>query len=298
MARMSFTSKNRAAEIENFPKLKLENKESARIAVIHEPESAFVHNLRAPKILNGEVQYKGDEMDYDFMGNPICLGDTDVLDKRGVDVKNCPACAANREFPDMFSAPKRRFATHVFQYNTNGTNKAPANADGTVKVWAFADQKFGELVDIYEEAEVDDIKTVDLIIGPCENAMFQKFKIIKGSKTAWEATDATRARFEEAIASNESKDLFRYIGRKMDKDFIEDKIDEVKRKWKQANGQSGETSSDNLNGVERHDLNTGLANLLDDESKKNNDPWADSMPKNDDKKDSTPPDFDELLNSL
>lgn len=262
MPKMSFTSGNRASEIENFPKLKLENKESARIVVVEEPEAAFVHNLRAPKIVNGVVQYKGEEMDFDFMGNPICLGDENIIRERSIDAKNCPACKAAQEQPDMFSAPKRRYATHVYQYQTNGTNKAPANGEGSVKVWAFADQKFGELIDIYEEAEKSPDE-VDLILGPCENSIFQKFKIIAGQKTAWQSNDATRQRFQEAVSANKSKDLYRYIGRKMSKEFIEDKVDEVRRKWAQAKNQSGESANDGLAGAERN-FDAGLANLLDE----------------------------------
>lgn len=260
---MSFTSSNRANEIENFPKLKLENKESARVVVLEEPESAFVHNLRAPKIVNGVVQYKGEEMDFDFMGNPICLGDENIVKERGMDAKNCPACKAVQEQPDMFTIPKRKYATHVYQYQTNGTNKAPANGDGAVKVWAFADQKFGELVDIYEEAEKAP-QDVDLILGPCENAMFQKFKIIAGQKTAWQASEGTQQRFNEA--TSRAKDLYRYIGRKMSKEFIEDKVDEVRRKWAQAKGQSGETASDGFVSAERN-LDAGLDDLLKDDPK-------------------------------
>jgi hypothetical protein len=269
MAKMSFSASNRAVEIENFPKLKLENKESARIVVLHEPEAAYVHNLRAPKLINGVVQYKGEEMDFDFIGNPICLGDENTIrDRGGLDVKNCPACEAASKNPDMFQAPKRRFATHVYQYQTNGTTKAPVSAEGQVKVWAFADQKFGELIDIYETANEESDTPVgptdlDLLLGPCENPMFQKFKILPGGKTAWKSNDNTKSRFEETVAANKSKDLYRYIGRKMSKDFMADKVDEVRRKWAQAKGQANETASDGLAVAER-DLNAGLANLLDE----------------------------------
>ena len=293
MAKMSFTSNNRTAEVENFPKLRLENKESARIVVLEEPESAYVHNLRAPKMINGEVQYKGEEMDFEFLGNPICIGDENIIKERGLDAKNCPACKATQDAPDMFAKPKRKYATHVYQYQTNGTNKAPANGEGTVKVWAFADQKFGELIDIYEEAEKAP-QDVDLILGPCENVVFQKFKIIAGQKTGWQANESTRQRFEENVASNRSKDLYRYIGRKMGKDFIEDKVDEVKRKWAQAKGQSGESSSDGLIGAERN-LDAGLNGLLDKE-----DPWAKPMAdaeKNSNKREEAVS-FDDLLNGI
>lgn len=296
MAKMSFTSSNRANEIENFPKLKLENKESARVVVLEEPESAFVHNLRAPKIVNGVVQYKGEEMDFDFMGNPICLGDENIVKERGMDAKNCPACKAVQEQPDMFTIPKRKYATHVYQYQTNGTNKAPANGEGSVKVWAFADQKFGELIDIYEEAEKSPVD-VDLILGPCENAMFQKFKIIAGQKTAWQTSDASKQRFEDSVASNKSKDLYRYIGRKMSSEFIVDKIDEVRRKWAQAKGQSGETANDGFVSAERN-LDAGLEDLLKDDSKPVTQTQSSSKGSPSDSSGNEAVDLDDLLASL
>jgi hypothetical protein len=298
MARMSFSSNNRGAEIEQFPKLSLANKESARVVVIHEPESAFVHNLRAPKLINGEVQYKGEEMDFDFVGNPICLGDENIVQERGLDVKNCPACKAYQDFgADQFSLPKRRYATHVFQYQTNGTTKAPNNGEGTVKIWAFAPQKFNELIDIYETANDESDNPVgpqdlDLLLGPCENAMYQKFKIIQSAKVAWKLNDSTKQRFEDAVASNKSKDLYRYIGRKMGKEFMTDKVDEVRRKWAQAKGQSGESNSD---GLPERDLNAGLANILSD------DPWKDAMDKTEAKNTNSSLEaesFDDILSKL
>lgn len=294
MPKMSFSSSNRAVQFENFPKLSLEQNESARIVVTDIPDSAFVHNLRAPKIVNGVAQYKGEDYDFAFLGNPICLGDENILGERGLDAKNCPACKAAQEYPDMFTGPKRRYAVHVYQYQTNGTNKAPANGDGSVKIWAFADQKFGELIDIFEEGDTEDPKTLDLILGPCENKMYQKYKIIAGQKTAWLANDATKARFEEAVANNKAKDIYSYIGRKMSSDFISDKIDEVKRNWSRAKGQSGETSNDNLAGVER-DLDAGLSNILESTPTK---PAAYTPPATTSNNSDDTPDFEELLKGI
>lgn len=268
MGKMTFTSSNRAFEIENFPKIKLENKESARLVVLEVPESAFVHNLRAPKIVSGQVQYNGEEMIFEFIGNPICLGDENVVKERTIDVKNCPACKAVQENPDWFQAPKRKYATHVYQYVTNGSNKAPASGEGNVKVWAFADQKFGELIDIFESANEEsdepvDIRDIDLLLGPCENPMYQKYKILPG-KSAWKAKPETRSRFESSVEANRCKDLYRYIGRKMGRDFIDDKVADVRRKWNQANNTTGEVANDGLASVERNTLDAGLSSLLEE----------------------------------
>lgn len=274
MAKMSFSSNNKAADTENFPKLKLDQDESARIHLYEEPEVGFVHNLRKPKIVNGVVQYKvvktkdGDreEMDYDFVGNPLCLGDFNVLSERGTDPKNCPACKAAQETPDQFTGPKRRFAMHVFQYTTNGTSKPSKNFQGSVKVWSFTDQKFGELIDMLDEAPDNNMRNIDVILGPCENKLFQKYKMLPSMQVKVNESEASQAAFNEIIEDNKAKDLEKFLGRSTKKDWLEDDLDKVRAAWRTANGQASETRSDNLAGVERN-LDAGLANLLDDESK-------------------------------
>jgi hypothetical protein len=270
MAKMSFSAANKSADTENFPKLKLDQDESARIALFEDPEIAFVHNLRAPNISNGEVVYKmvdtkggGRErqMDFTFVGNPICLGDEDTLAERGMDPKNCPACKAAQDNPDQFQPPKRRFAMHVFQYTTNGSSRPTKNFQGSVKVWAFTDQKFNEIIDISEEAPNNDPRQIDLILGPCENKLFQKFKILPGKSSWMENEDSTR-QFKEIIAENKAKDIKKFLGRSTNKSWLQDDLNKVTTKWKIANGQKNETANDGL-AVAEPSLDAGLAGLLD-----------------------------------
>lgn len=273
MAKMSFNASNKSADTENFPKLKLEQDESARITLYEEPEVGFVHNLRAPKLLNGVVQYKvvktkegeREELDFDFIGNPICLGDFNTLQERGIDPARCPACKAAQEAPDMFAPPKRRFAMHVFQYTTNGTSKPTRNFQGSVKVWAFTDQKFNELIDLMEEAPDGDMSKIDIILGPCENKLFQKFKMIHSNQVKWRESEATMAAFEEIVKENRAKDLEKFLGRSTKKEWLEDDLDKVRSRWKTVHGQSGEAANDGLASVERPTLDAGLANLLDEQ---------------------------------
>ncbi len=312
MAKMSFKTENRAADGESFPKLKLDQEESARIAIFEEPEVGYVHNLRKPKLVGGVVQYKvvktkdgeREEMDFDFVGNPICLGDFNTLQDRRIDPKNCPACKAAEEAPDMFAPPKRRFAMHVFQYTTNGTSKPTRNFQGSVKVWSFTDQKWNEILDLMEEAPDKDITKVDLILGPCENKMFQKFKIISSGQVKWQESDASKTSFEEIIEENRAPDLEKFLGRSTKKEWIEDDLDKVRAAWRVANGQANEVANDGLASAERGTLDAGLNNLLD------SDPWADSLPANSTKaapakadtpatnKASEPESFDDILASL
>jgi hypothetical protein len=116
-------------------------------------------------------------------------------------------------------------------------------------------------------------------------------KIIPGQKTAWQANAATRSLFEETLAANKAKDIYSYLGRKMSADFIKDKIDEVKRNWSRAKGQSGESANDNFSGVERGSLDAGLAGLLDE-------PKATPAPTPVTVDNSSGGDFDDILKSL
>lgn len=271
MAKMSFSSANKASDQESFPKLKLAQDESARIAVFEEPEVGFVHNIRKPKIVNGEVQYKtvktkdggtSQEMDYDFVSNPICLGNFDVLQDRGIDPKNCPACKAASDSPDMFQKPKRRYVLHVFQYNTNGTTQATRNFQGSTKVWAFTDQKFNELIDLIEEADGNPLN-IDVMLGPCENALFQKYKMVPSLKVKWKET-MSQEEFVELASENKAKNLENFLGRPVKRvEYLEDDLAKVREAWKVANGHSGEKANDSFAGVERN-LDAGLANLLDE----------------------------------
>jgi hypothetical protein len=304
MAKMSFKAENKAADNESFPKLKLDQDESARIACYEEPEVGFVHNIRAPKILQGEVQYKivegkngpDRQMEFDFIGNPICLGDFATLQDRGIDPKNCPACKAAQETPDQFAPPKRRFAMHVFQYTTNGTRNATRNFQGSVKIWAFTDQKFNELIDLMAEAPEGDLRNIDIVLGPCENKLFQKFKMVHSNQVKWKENDNSKAQFEDIIAENQAKDLSKFLGRTTKKDWMEDDLDKVRSRWRVANGLKGEKSNDGLSSAER-DLDAGLAGLLDDSPKATpteSKPAVQSAGTDDD----GPVDFDKLLNDL
>lgn len=303
MAKMSFSSDNKAASQDNFPRLKLDQDESARIAIYDDPEVGFVHNLRAPKMINGVVQYKSgkdgkEEMEFDFIGNPICLGDFNTLLDRGTDPNNCPACEAAKNEPDMFAPPKRRFAMHVFQYATNGTSKPTKNFQGSVKVWSFTDQKFAEIADLAEESPDGSIKNVDLILGPCENKMFQKFKIIASPQVKWKESEATKETFQEIIEENKAKDLDYFLGRPVKKkEYLLDDLDKVRNKWRQLRGGANETNSDNLVGAERN-LDAGLSGLLDTTPKPAVAEVSGVANTNSAKKDSDAVDLEDLLNGL
>jgi hypothetical protein len=296
--KMAFSSANKAVESESFPKLKLDQGETARIYLFETPDVAYVHNFRAPKVVNGELQYKtvetkngpDQQMDYAFIGNPICLGDYDTITERGLDPKACPACAAAQDDPDKFAPPKRRFAMHVFQYQTNGTSKPTKAFQGSVKVWSFTDQKFAEIVDLMDEAPEKSLANIDLILGPCENKLFQKYKMISSSNVKAKENEAYWETLQEITAENKAPDLRRFLGRVAKKDWIEDQIVQVKRIWAQANGQKSNSSADGLASAEPN-FDAGLKDILNTtpSASKSND-----VPSGED----GPVDFDKLLNGI
>jgi hypothetical protein len=298
MAKMSFTSENKSASQEQFPRLKLVQDETARIHIYEAPDVGFVHNLRMPTLVNGMPKYKsgpkGEEMEFDFVGNPICLGKADILQDRGMDPKNCPACKAAEANPDQFQRPKRRFAMHVFQYATNGTSKPTKTFQGSVKIWAFTDQKFNEIADLRDEAPNKDISKIDVILGPCENQVFQKYKIISSSNVKKDESERNQELFDEITEENKVADLEPFLGRVVKKvEYLEDDLDKIRARWRVVNGQASETNSDNLVGAERN-LDAGLEGLLDNDTPKTSTNVEDKPARN--KQEAV--DLDDLLSGL
>jgi hypothetical protein len=300
--RMSFTDNNLAPERENFPKIKLGQKESARVAIFETPVAAYVHNLRAPKIVDGRVSTVLDKKnntqvwEYDFVSNPLCLGNPETLAQSGTDPKNCPACQAVKDHGwDVFKPAQRKFAMHVFQYTTNGSSAMPKTFNGEVKIWAFADKKFGELVAIAREND-GDLTNVDLLLGPCDNAMFQLFNILPSRKVGWKELGKTEDEFHALVESNKSKDLYYYIGRKMSKEAMQDKVDEIVSKTRQAHGLSGETAADDLAGTDN--LDAGLEGLLSNDEPKAKPEAYKAPAASDAPQAANVDDFEDILNQL
>lgn len=271
--KMAFTSDNRVQTGETFPKLKLELGEKKRIVCIEDPEAYYVHTIRAPKITSGrateETKQRKDGTTYpafvqEFISNPICLGDPDVLVERGVDPRNCPACASAVEIDNMVG-PKRRFAMHVFAYTTKPSSwevKSPFGGD--VVVWGFTDKVFNELVD-YQEIN-GDLRKRDLILGPCEDKIYQKFDIKLGNDAEWMKDAARKAYLKEIVEDNKAEDLAAFCGRKVKKDFLEQDVNRAVKQWRIATGGGAEVNAAEAE-VEAAQLNNGLRGLLgEDES--------------------------------
>jgi hypothetical protein len=250
--RMKFDPKKVRSSGTDFPTVKMEKKgDHIRLALAEpEPEFAWIHTLRRPKLspVTGKLIYKtidvgrGDNKekkdvpDLDFVGTPICLGNLDVLEETGVDADHCPACKAALDYPDYFYKPERKFAVHVYRYACKGNSPSPVDPlSVTILVWRLSEKRYAKVVSVLEEfAQNGDPMTVDLILGPCENVGYQNYEIAGGSTCYLDQNPEDRKRAERTFESNNAGDLAAYCGRKAEPRFIRNDIQEILEKWKLA----------------------------------------------------------------
>lgn len=266
MGRVSFSAENRGKVTNfDFPKLKLEQNEKARIIIgLEDPVMEFVHTLRKPVIAEGRPvteQVRNErtgvtttEYKKDFVGNPICLGDASILASDGLDPKHCPACRLAKEHPDYTDPPKRRFAMHVVRYRTKaGTFNVATPFSVELLVWGFTDMVFNKILDAKEEH--GDIRKKDFLLGPCTNKGFQKFDINVGAEAAWLKNDEWKQLVAQTFKENQIPDLSIACGRSVQPSWMQQDIDGVLEAWNIAKGaqdsEAGSTSSlgDDLNGL-------------------------------------------------
>lgn len=269
MPRIEFKSENKTQSGEIFPKLKLKNGERKRILCIEDPVVNYVHTIRAPKIVNGkgieEQKQRKDGSYYttfqqEFISNPICKGDMATLEERGVDPKNCPACAASIDVNGL-DRPKRRFAMHVVVYKTkpDGTTiSSPFSCD--VVVWGFTDQVFNQLVDFRDIQ--GDLKDHDIFLGPCEDETYQKYKIMAGPDAAYKGDAARKSLVLETFNENQAEDLDPFCGRKVSLEYIKADVDRAVKQWAIANGEAVPSRVDAA--ANSAQLSSGLDSLLAD----------------------------------
>jgi len=252
MAKMTFTSENKKTSNFDFPKLYLDHGERARIVCIEpEPEVNFVHTLKAPQVVNGEVVMESvknkdgsftEKPKMDFVGRHLCFGNMNTLMEKGKDPQNCPTCAAAQD-NDAIGEAVRRFAMHVVQYKVQpGKFAVQTPFQAELVVWAFTDSRFSQLTDIAEEH--GDLRSKDLLLGPCENKNFQKFDVQVGGSAAWLESDETKQFVQTLYAQNKLDDLDPAIGRKVTKEQANEDIQKVLLKHAQAfGGGSASTGS-------------------------------------------------------
>ncbi len=269
MPQLSFDAKHKTESLSDFPRLKLDQGERARVLLLEDPTFAYAHDLRKPKIVNGKAEVKEYERsdkstytDYvkDFVGRPQCLGDIGLLTDKGLDPKNCPACAVAAE-SDQVDKPKRRFAVPVVVYSIkHGGFEVREPFGCEVVVWSFTDQIFNKLVDF--ATEWGDLKNHDLLLGPCENKQWQKYDIKVSKTAAWQVDEDRKSLVVATYKGNRpTGDLETFCGRKTTRQWLIDDLAKIQNAWRIANGVP---LDDGTQGAQAPSLAGGLDALLSD----------------------------------
>lgn len=248
MPKIEFNSSNKVKTFNDYPKLKFEQKgEKARIVVLDDaPSMEWVHTLRAPSIVNGQVVMETvnnrdgsstQKPKMDFIGQHMCFGNAQKLAEKFKDPENCPTCAAGNE-SEAIEPPKRRFAIHVVRYKVQpGSYKVQTPFQAELLAWTFTDKVFDVLVSIAEEH--GDLRSKDLLLE-CSNKFFQNVEIQVGGSAAWLASEETKKFVQSIYAENKNEDLSTLIARKVSRDMALEDIAKAKLKHAQAFGGSTE----------------------------------------------------------
>lgn len=296
MPRMTFESKNKNQNAFDYPSLKLEQNERARILLIEsEPEVEYVHTLRAPQMTDGRIEYEEQRQKsgetirvpkMTFIGKHICMGSFDVVAESGTDPKGCPVCEEATK-SSIVDAPQRRFALHVIRYQTQPGSFNVAEPFGVnLLAWGFTDKIFNQIVDFTEEW--GDLRSHDLRLGPCTNKQYQQFEINVSADAAWQANEERKRIVQETYKSNKSPDLSRVIARRLTRDQVQQDLEKVRSANREAYGKRDEEPALSPSEIGSADLFTNP------ETQSNREPApAITRPE---RKDTI--DFDELLTGL
>jgi hypothetical protein len=210
----------------DFPKLKLDKDEKARILIIDpEPECEYVHSLRkvitdeqGRPLMEEKQRQNGSTYEVpqtEFKGKFICLGNPETLFDSNIDPDNCPACKAAIENSSAVARPEPRFVLNVVKYNLKkGTTTPGTPFQVELLAWEFSLGRMKTLKGIAEEH--GNLNQVDLLLGPVEGPLvFQKFPIAVGSKCeAWKS-ESNKETVLSVIKNNREDDLTPILGRRV-----------------------------------------------------------------------------------
>jgi hypothetical protein len=261
--------KKSGTDVLEFDRLKLKKDERARIVFLEKPTFAYVHTLRAPKIINGRASKieketrRGDtytDYDYDFIGRPLCTGDYGILADKGVDPVNCPICKRSTQ-TDEVGAPERRFAMNVIRYAMTRDGKLVQPFACQNLVWGYTEGVYNRLIDIAQEHGA--LLGRDLLLGPCTNEPFQKYEIQAGAQSLWQAKDEIKQTVVATYQSNRVSELERACGRKSETRWMMKDLDTISERWRTARGEKDGTEAADSSAA----LNDGIAALLNDNGK-------------------------------
>lgn len=239
---------------EKFPRLKLREEERGRICVVEQPWSEWVHSLSKVKFQNGEPllekRTRADKSEYtvfdtDFIGYRICLGNPDVLNEKGADPENCPACQGNQQNADAVAPAKRRYAMNVVQYNCaqNTTFAVPAPFSAKIVMWTPTAKMFDKMITFTNQVQAGQpprlLRNYDLLLGPCEKPeRWQRYEMQFADHAAWMQDTNTQA-FMGALwqPANRATDeqLQAACGTRIGLAFLQNEVAQCLSAWLQAN---------------------------------------------------------------
>lgn len=276
MPRVPIATENRTGEGgDRFPKVKLTEKgQKVRFTVIEVPWREYVHFLKSPEFDDHghpkkETKTKRDGTAYEdiklvFEGSPICLGDEAVLREKGLDEKNCPACAASVASGETkgLPGPVSRFAVNVVEYALHGNTwniRKPFTAE--IKIWTFTGRMYDEIEAIQQE--IGDLRHHDLTLE-CEDPYWQRNKLAFKMESGFAQGDKAYLRELLTTPGNKATDaqLRDACGREVPRARMADDCEYVMRQWRKLRNEGQETpygtgSSGSLDG--------GLDDLLNEE---------------------------------
>lgn len=244
MPRITLSTDNKSQNSFDYPTLKLDMNERARVLAIEsDPEVEYVHTLKAPRITDGRVEYEeikqrsGEivrQPKMDFIGRHICLGSFDLLAQSGKDPKGCPVCRL-AEKESIVDPAARRFAMHVVRYQLQPNSFNVSDPFGVaMNAWVFGDKVFNVIVDISEEW--GDLRSHDLKLGPCTKPKYQQYEINVAQDAAWQASDERKKLTLETYKNGKCPDLSRLIGRKLSLEQVEQDLERVRQANREAFG--------------------------------------------------------------
>jgi hypothetical protein len=239
----TFSSANVRASDTSFPKLKLARGEKSRIVCIEpQPVYEWVHKLAKPVVSSVvgkpvmEKRERGDGSTYevyklDFIRNSVCIGDPDILEDRGIDPDHCPACKLAKN-SDMLSSPVRRYAIHVLQYATlTGSSQIAEPFSVATRVWTLTEKRFAEVVELLNEAGVDDPRKMDILLEMEGPEQMQGYKMKLGSKCEMLASKETLTRAQATFAGSHAPDLGPFCGKKTEQRYLTTDCEEIVAAW-------------------------------------------------------------------
>lgn len=249
----------KARTTQRIPKLSLEKDEQARICFLEKaPRMVFTHTFN--KVVTGpdgkaiiikDTWPDGQPRETaktEYAGKFRCLGNTDELQRSGVDPENCPACRAHIENPNALKAPARRFLGHVLKYSVRPGSFSPTKPfSASLVIWDLTEKRFEQLVDIYNEH--GELSEHDLLLGPCENKQMQKYTIqIGGDKAHWMQSDTHKEYVMELLREERVDDIEGVAGKLPSEFEMDTKVNEIVRAYNHAYGLNQTNSYESLLG--------------------------------------------------